>query len=56
MPENVRLDDFITITNEQSNNLRKIFFNRENQEVIKVLKKLKYIKNSMEIKSLIRRI
>ena len=37
----IDLDEFASLINESSENSRKKYFDRENQEVIKVLKKLK---------------
>ena len=40
----VKLDEFMRIVNQPSTNPRKKFFDRENEEVIKVLKKIKEVK------------
>lgn len=37
----IDLDEFASLINESSENSRKKYFDRENQEVIKVLKKVR---------------
>ena len=37
----IELDEFASLINESSDNPRKKYFDRENQEVIKVLKKVR---------------